>query len=204
MKKTLLLLTLLFSLHLVEGQVFKGGVRLGFTGSQISGDDLSGFNKMGAYAGGFVNFPIAKNDKWFMQLELNFMMKGSSRFLFADKEGNIPQKYVLTMLYTETPLLVKFRPARWFEAELGPAIGFLCHSSEKDANGVMPARQGFRIFELSGVVGISFIIKEHFGLNLRWSSSLIPVRVPDGKHSQYRISKKQYNDALAFSLYYQF
>ena len=34
---------------------FYGGVRVGFTASQISGDDLTGFHKVGAHAGGFVN-----------------------------------------------------------------------------------------------------------------------------------------------------
>jgi len=107
-------------------------------------------------------------------------------------------------LYTETPFLVKYAPAKWFELELGPSINFLFYSAEKDSNGKLPGRQPFRIFELAGVGGISFFIKEHYGVNLRYSNSILPVRVPDGEHSQYRIKRKQFNSSIAFSLYYQF
>ena len=59
---------------------FYGGVRVGFTASQISGDDLAGFHKVGAAAGLFINHTIIPSGKLKMQLELDFMMKGSHSY----------------------------------------------------------------------------------------------------------------------------
>ena len=94
---------------LLSAQNFRGGLRAGITMTQMSGDDLSGFHKLGAYAGGFVNWRFIQNDRWAIQPEINFVMKGSSAYLKADKNGNIGAKYVLTMYYMEVPVLVKCR-----------------------------------------------------------------------------------------------
>lgn len=187
-----------------NAQNFKGGLRVGFTGTQISGDKLSGFNKMGAYAGGFVNWVFPNHDKWALQAEINFIMKGSSKFLVADKDNNIGDKYVLTLYYTETPILAKYRIIKGLEVEFGHSINFLIYGVEKDANGKIPARQPFRLCELSAIGGISYLFKEHYGLNLRYSNSILPVRVNDGNHSNYRLDRKQFNSAIAFSFFYQF
>ncbi len=204
MKRNILILIFCLLSVSVVAQNFKGGLRVGFTGTQISGDDLSGFNKMGAYAGGFVNWRFPNQPKWAVQMEINFIMKGSSKFLIADKDGNIGDKYVLTMCYTETPFLAKFNIIKGLEIELGPSINFLVYAVEKDANGIIPGRQQFRLGELSAIGGITYLFKEHYGINLRYSQSIIPVRVNDGYHGDYRMNKKQFNSAIAFSLFYQF
>ena len=208
MKKTFVLIAIcnlfIISAFGQEKSVFTGGVRAGFTASQISGDELSGWHKMGAYAGGFVKFTVSENRQWKLQGEINFIMKGSNKFITARKDGTIPNKYVLTLMYVEVPFFAKYQPVKWFEIEAAPALNVLFFAQEKDANGVMPGRQAFRPLEFSFIAGFSFIIKEHFGINVRWSTSVLPVRVPDGEHSQIRIRKKQYNDVIATSLYYEF
>ncbi len=204
MKRVIFIILLLFVILAGYGQFFKGGIRIGFTGSQISGDDLAGFHKFGAYTGLYANFLFPQNEKWGMQGELNFIMKGSSKFLRPSKDGDIGQQYILTMLYTETPVLIKYSPVHWLALELGPAFNFLFYSQEKDSNGEMPARQPFRIFELAGIGGISLFFKEHYGVNFRYSNSLMPVRIPAANYSSFRMKKKQFNSSLAFSFYYQF
>lgn len=207
MKKIIITSILLsfFSIFVGYGQFFKGGVRLGFTGSQISGDELSGFHKFGGYSGLYVNFAFPNNTRWKLQAELNFIMKGSSRFLRSNKDGEITgQQYILTMLYTETPVLIKFSPVPYLELELGPAFNFLFYEQENDSNGKMPSRQPFRIFELAGIAGVSVFFKEHYGINFRFSNSILPVRIPGANYSNYKMTKKQFNSTLAFSLYYQF
>lgn len=200
----ILLNLLITNIFCQEKTIFTGGVRGGFTASQISGDELAGWHKFGAYAGGFVNFPISANQKWKLQGEINFIMKGSNRFMHARKDGSIGNKYVLTLMYVEVPFFAKYRPVKWFEVEAAPALNVLFYSSEKDSNGKMPGRQAFRPLEFSFIAGFSFIIKEHFGINVRWCTSVLPVRVPDGEHSQLRITKKQFNDVIATSVYYEF
>ena len=204
MKKIILIILLFTCITGVIAQNFKGGLRVGFTGTQISGDKLSGFNKMGAYAGGFVNWPFPNHEKWALQMEINFIMKGSSTFLVADKDNNVGDKYVLTLCYTETPILVKYKLIKGLEVELGPSINFLFYADEKDKDGIMRGTQPFRLCELSVIGGITYLFKEHYGLNLRYSNSILPVRVNDGNHSDYRLDRKQFNSAIAFSFFYQF
>ena len=173
-------------------QNFKGGLRAGLSMTQISGDDLSGFHKVGAYAGGFVNWRFIQAPKWAIQPEINFVMKGSSTYLKADKNGNIGNKYVLTLYY------------KGFEIELGPTFNVLLHAVEKDANGVIPARMPFRFYEIAGMAGISYLIKDHYGINFRFVQSLVPVRVGDGNHGNYRLNKKQFSTEMTLSFFYQF
>ena len=90
-----------------EGNI-KSGLRLGLVGSQISGDDLAGYHKLGAYAGLYANIPLSPSHKWHFQMELNFIMKGSSSQLVVREDGTLPNYYVLTMLYTETPFLFQY------------------------------------------------------------------------------------------------
>ena len=203
----ILAITILFLLpFLLAAQNFRGGLRAGLTMTQISGDDLSGFHKLGAYAGGFVNWRFIQNDRWAIQPEINFVMKGSSTYLKADKNGNINPygKYVLTLYYVEVSALAKYRVIKGFEVEFGPTFGVLFASTEKDANGKMVGRMPFRWFELCALGGVSYLFKEHYGINLRYVQTLVPVRVCDERHSPYRINKKQFSSEIALSLFYQF
>lgn len=202
--KTLAIFILFLLPFLLSAQNFRGGLRAGMTMTQISGDDLSGFHKLGAYAGGFVNWRFIQNDRWAIQPEINFVMKGSSTYLKPDKNGNVGAKYVLTMYYVEVPVLVKCRIVKGLEAELGPTLGVLIGANEKDANGTMNARMPFRWFEVCAMGGVSYLFKEHYGLNFRYVQTLVPVRVCDIDHGNYRINKKQFSSELALSFFYQF
>jgi hypothetical protein len=60
----------------------------------------------------------------------------------------------------------------------------------------------FKWYEISLDIGIGYIFKQHYGINLRWSTSILPVRKP-GYRRAY-LNKYQFNDLLAFSVFYQF
>ena len=54
---------------------FKGGVRAGFTASQISGDNLTGFHKLGAYAGLYACYPLTEKGNLKLQAEIDFTIE---------------------------------------------------------------------------------------------------------------------------------
>ncbi|MDL2297348.1 PorT family protein [Bacteroidales bacterium OttesenSCG-928-B11] len=203
MKKIIILCAILLACsHLFsQGSGIRGGVRAGATTSQISGDDLSGFHKLGAYAGVFANIPFP-NERWKFQMELNFIMKGSSRFVKASDDPNAVQKYVLNLFYIELPLLIKYNAFRNFDIELGPTINFLMGSREVDLGGQIMGRPPFRFFEFCILGGVSYSFNEHWSINLRYTNSIIPVRIPDWAY--YRSVKKQFNSAFALSGVFQF
>jgi hypothetical protein len=220
MKNTILTIIAIFTILSVNSQALsksggniKAGVRIGFVGSQISGDDLAGYNKLGAYTGLFANLPISKNGKWHFQMELNFIMKGSSSNITAQEDGTLGDFYVLTMLYTETPFLFQYNFGTFkrpngnfldFDLELGPTLNFLFYQKERNQSGDIyrPAEQLFNIWDIGIIVGLKCTISDRSSLSFRWGSSIYPVRIPDFVYN--RIIKSQYNDHVAISYCYHF
>ena len=77
MKKSFFIFILFLSPLLIQGQNFKAGIRFGICGSQVNGDNLSGFNKAGIVAGAFVNRNLSK--PFNMQMEIVYIQKGSRK-----------------------------------------------------------------------------------------------------------------------------
>jgi len=188
---------------------FHGGIKVGFTGSQITEDGFpfQGFNKFGGYAGVFTNFPISKNGKWLIQPELNFIMKGCKHTPKRKDDGNLQgNMYVLELMYGQIPILIKWRFFKGFELEAGPAFGVLFKNIdvEKFDGNSKPEknRPPFSYFEFSGIVGLGYLFYSHIGVNLRFEGSFLPVRKYNARH--YNITGGQYNQTITFSVYYQF
>ena len=188
---------------------FYGGLRVGFTASQISGDDMSGFHQLGASAGLFVNRAIIPSGKLKLQMELDFTMKGSHSYT-PPKQEYETEFYSLRLGYVEMPLLLEWAVGKWtmwgkpfqFELEIGPAFGVVVFQREWEATGVIIGRPSFRRFEFSGMAGLSFKIADHHSVNLRYSNSLAPVRIPTWVYN--RVVLKQFNSVLTLSYCYQF
>lgn len=187
---------------------FYGGVRAGFTASQISGDDLSGFHKVGAAAGLFVNHSIIPSGRLKLQLELDFMMKGSHSH--TPKNVVADNFYSLTLGYLEVPLMLVWTAGKWslwgknfnFDLEIGPSFGVNVFSLEREANGPIVGRPPFRRFEFSGIAGISIMIADHHSISYRYENSIVPVRIPTWVYG--RVVNKQFNSLMTFSYCYQF
>ena len=187
---------------------FYGGVRVGFTATQVSGDDLAGFHKVGAHAGLFVNHAIIPSGRLKLQLELDFTMKGSHTY--TPKNQVADNFYSLTLGYVEVPLMLDWTAGKWllwgksfqFDIELGPAFGVNVFSREREANGLIVGRPPFRRFEFSGIAGLSLMVADHHSVNFRFENSIIPVRLPTWVYD--RVINKQLNTALIISYCYQF
>jgi hypothetical protein len=199
MKRILFFLFIAFSLLSTTAQSFKGGIRAGLTASQLSGDNMSGYNKLGAYAGGYVKFPFT--EIWSLQTELNFIMKGSSNVVNLSPSNLY--LYYIQLLYLQVPLLPKAQLFKNFELELGPAFNILFFGAEYDAYGRIHNRKPFKWWEISGIVGVTYLIKEHYGINIRYEVSLTPIRKAD-ETTWYIHRRGQFSDLFSISFLYQF
>jgi hypothetical protein len=190
---------------------FHAGIRVGFTGSQITKDGLpfQGYNKFGAFVGPFVNLPVSKNGRWLIQPELNFIMKGCKHTPKYDEAGNIigqiRDQYVLQLMYGEIPVLAKWKVVKGFELEFGPAFGVLFKNTEVEkVNGyIKVGAPPFFRFEFAGIIGLSYLFYNHWGVNLRYEFSILPVRKTKAVDWMYLLGG-QHNQTFCFSLYYQF
>lgn len=157
-----------------HAQHFGGGAFVGLSTSQVTGDNLSGFNKVGFWGGGFTDYRFTPKST--MQLELTFIQKGS-RQTPTVKNGNV--FYVMNLNYLEIPVLYKWYGIRNMSVEIGPQFGFLLANTEEDNAGEIPQDPDtpFKVFELSGSAGLSYYFwKGRIEANARYSNSILPIR----------------------------
>ena len=94
---------------LTNAQNFQSGLITGISTSQVSGDDLGGFNKIGLQLGGFVNHPLGKNSK------------GQFELYYIDKGSNDPKSlFQIDLSYVESSysFLYKYQGFSWEEGPL--------------------------------------------------------------------------------------
>jgi len=202
MKRVVLIVFILVCALSTYSQKFHGGLFAGISASQISGDQLSGFNKAGAYAGAFTNYFF--REKSDLQFEMYFIQKGSHKS--QHPKSNDYTAYNLNLMYTEIALLYQWHFIKRFYFEAGPAFAVVLKraATEKDQDGVISNSQRplFNQFDYSLIAGLGINLVKHFKVNIRGEGSFIPVRRPQVK-TAYRLDRLQYNSTITIALIYE-
>ncbi len=183
-------------------QEFNAGMQLGITATQLTGDQLAGYNKAGLFGGFFVNRPLGKLGDG--QLEINFIQKGSRKNAHPDK-GDYTS-YLLRLNYIEIPLMYRFRINDFLKIETGLMYAYLINHKEFDIQGEVvpdPSVPTFKKSDFSILVGINYRINTHLAFSLRYSYSILAIR-PKPSSAVYMYNSGQYNDVICTSLQYQF
>lgn len=183
---------------LTEAQHFKAGLIVGAAATQISGDQLGGFNKPGIMAGGLVSTRIS--DKFDAEMDILYLQKGSKKNANPDKGDYI--FYKLRLNYIEVPLLIQWKYSNRFTFEAGPTFGALLSSQEEDEFGIFQGKP-FKKYEIGICGGMNAEIVKQLSFNVRLESSILPVR-DNVSGVSYRLNTGQFNAALIFSLRYLF
>ena len=192
---TLLLNTCLFA----QDNSFQGGLVGGPLVSQVSGDGLGGFDKLGYQLGAYVHIPFSK--KWAGKIELGYIAKGSQRPGNPDNIGENTWGYRFN--YIEVPLLLE-RQFRKFNIQFGPAIGVLVSSSyvfNKEKFEIVNPEAAST--DISFMGGIAYPLSDKFTASMRYSQSLVPVRdyVDVGVNPVF--DGGMYNSALHLIVHYR-
>lgn len=180
---------------MTEAQNFDAGFIGGFTTSQVSGDNLAGYNKLGARTGVYISFPIHKKMK--SQVEIQYLQKGSKKPFIE----NSPETYVLDLHYIELPISLNYEVKKNLHLESGLGTAFLIHSKEQDEIGDINSVEPNTI-AIDFLLGIQYQLKKHLKFNLRYANSIIPLR----KHSSngnWGVNKGQYSSLISFAFMYQ-
>ncbi len=185
----------------VNGQGFKAGVIAGISATQISGDNLGGYDKAGLIAGGMVSTELTK--KLDLAMEIIFIQKGSKKNAKPDNFDY--STYLLRLNYFEVPLLLKWKYSKRFTFEVGPTFGYLLSVKEENELGEIPydPPRPFDKFELGITGGMKVHFAQKFSFTFRVSSSVLPVR-PHQSGESYQLNYGQYNAVLMFGLQYTF
>mgnify|MGYP004195079309 FL=1 len=176
---------------LTNAQNFQSGLITGISTSQVSGDALGGFNKIGLQLGGFVNHPLGKNSKG--QFGLYYIDKGSD---------DTKSLFQIDLSYVESSysILYNFQGFLW---EGGVLIGALINGKTYDLYGYENVSESqFNKFDISAKLAVG---KELFPkLQMFWEvTNTIPL-FPVQEHPAYMsiLNKGKMNAVLCFSFRY--
>ncbi|MEZ7940463.1 MAG: porin family protein [Flavobacteriales bacterium] len=180
---------------------FSGGLELGVSTTQFSGDALSGFDKFGLSAGPFIRTTFSEKSS--AKLGILYLNKGSKKN--ADPDNGDLITYAIRLNYVEVPITYSYSINN-IRAEGGLAIARLVSSSELGTDGrerdfIFP----FEKMDFSVVLGASYYFSENIFVNGRWSQSIIPVRKsPNVLNSASFYEAGMYNTAFQLMFGYEF
>ena len=196
MKKIFFLIIFIGSInYCCLSQEFNAGISAGISTSQVSGDNLAGFNKAGIILGGFVNRKI--NDLLMVQIEMIYIQKGSS-----NPNQNVNNLADIHLDYIEIPLLAIIKNSEKLSIEVGVHCSALIDGYYQDLYGELENQTSFDSFELGAIIGISYNLSSKISLNTRLSNSIVPI-AEHASGQTYKFNKGKYNTGLNFILKYQ-
>jgi len=195
-KKFAILLCCGFLSISTHAQNFGGGLILGISTTQVSGDNLGGFNKAGLLAGGFIDLQLSNTLK--IQMEMTFIQKGSNNPKM--NENNYSD---ISLSYVEIPLLLKYQQSRTIAIEGGIETAFLISAFDNDIYGQISSNstREFNTTDIGVFIGLDYFINTRLILNSRISNSILPIRA-HASGATFQLNKGQYNSVLSFSLHY--
>jgi hypothetical protein len=205
MKKQVILIISLIVLVLpfvVKAQDFRAGLQFGITPSQVDGDGISVYNKIGLRAGAFVERDI--NDKVFFFTDLSFTMKGSR--VASSKNVNFDQ-VELTTNYIDWGLYAGYRFSEKIDFKAGLIPSVLIYDKETTAGGIeILGENPFRAVNLLISGGVNYSFSKHFSVDATYNYSIISIRPGEYEIFNYdvKISNAQYHHYINLSLMYHF
>ena len=164
---------MIFSAFGANAQKFGGGLILGFNASQIDGDELAGYNKLGLNIGLNTNYTL--NDPWQINIDFLYSQRGSRTNYVQDKYE--PSRKI-TLNYLELPVYVAY--SDWWiddddyykvQAYAGLSIGRL-FSVKNALDDTDFDEENFIENDLSYLIGVQFFFSKHWGINGRYSRSI--------------------------------
>lgn len=197
MKHILFIILLSVLTSVAYPQKFEGGILLGLTASQIDGDSLSGYNKVGLQGGGWVRHMFTYTVGG--QMEIRYTQKGA---LKTRNTGD--NDYLKTALhYIDIPLMVQYIFNENIVLELGIDPEVLIAAKVEDENGPLePIDPKYNRFTLGAFAGVGYRFLEVFSIHLRFNYSILPIQAhPSGQ--TYLLNQGNYSNMLSFALYYQ-
>jgi len=188
MKYRFFILALLLS-QMLFSQGFKGGLTGGLVVSQVDGDQIEGYNKIGLHAGIYSRYLF--NDKWSVVLEIKYIQKGSSH---TDKDN--PYSYFKIKLnYIELPLLLEYRLNKSFIFGAGLSYGNLLGAKVDDASGSIVSQQlSYTATDINIMGQVKYAFNEHYWCDLKMAYSIIPITDQ---------SPRQFNNLISFGIGYE-
>lgn len=174
-------LVFIFSKKETQAQTFQAGIIAGVNLSQLNGDDLIGFNQIGLNVGGRV--VVDFGEKWRWNLDILFSQKGSNKGKDDPSSAAID---LYRLNYAEVPIMISYKD--WLDDSgdtefyklhftTGFSVGRLVDFKVVDFVGQdISDLQDFKKTAIDLIVGATYYINEHIGINVQYSVAILDVR----------------------------
>ena len=160
-------------------QDFAGGVIIGLSASQVSGDNLAGYNKAGLLIGAFANRKITK--LLTVQMEINYIQKGSNNPNINDLQNSNYNTPDISLSYVEVPIIFNFQQNENLQLESGIYIANLIDGFYNDYIGKLDnyGNNPFTKNDFGVLIGLNYLLFNQLSLNTRISQSILPIGSED-------------------------
>jgi hypothetical protein len=155
-----------------QDNFFQAHLRLGGNFSQVDGDAIGGYNKVGLHTGIGVSHKIAGKNHH-IGFEILYSQKGSVRRI--DPKDPSPQIFRLYFDYIEFPILYEVEPEFLDNSRLyiGPSIGANINAKRDEGFGKQDAQ--LNRFEIGLNLGLKYYLSDRLAADVRHSYSLFRV-----------------------------
>lgn len=178
-----------------KAQNFGGGLVAGASTSQVAGDLLGGFNKIGFLFGAYTTLKL--KEKVRIQYGIHYIEKGS-------RNPNIHKNNIaeISLSYVEMPISINLQQYQNLGVEFGLLSAFLIESVMNDYNSEINIDPKFAKNDFGIFAGINYHLTDNVILNSRICNSILPIR-PHISGATKGWNKGQYNSILSFAIHYQ-
>ena len=197
---TIFFISLLFICN-SNAQVIRGAVIAGGSLTQVDGDEVYGWKKIGLNIGAAAIIPFG--DKWSVSLENIYNQKGS--YQKPTLSGPETGEYKLILDYVEIPLMVHFTDKDYITAGIGLSWGRLINIKEYEHGNRIETTTldgPYKREDWNILIDIRIPIYQRLKFNFRYAYSMVKIR------SRYFIktdeTRDQFNTLLTFRLIYIF
>ncbi len=188
----------------VDAQFIKGALIFGTNISQVDGDEVYGFKKIGFNIGASAIVPFS--NKWAISIENIYSQKGAyQKPQYAD---SISGEYRIKLNYVEVPVLVHYTDKNIFTVGAGLSWGRLVKVDEWEHGNKTNTSLSSGTYsqnDINILADLRFRIWKKLKFNIRYAYSIPKIRTRE--HSDLSGDtwiRKQYNNLVSFRLIYVF
>lgn len=200
-----------------KAQFIKGAAIAGFNLSQVDGDEVYGYKRIGANLGLAAIIPFGEN--WDLTVEALYSQKGSyDKYRYGvydlkEIEGELYiykkyGSYDLRLDYVEIPVLIHYTDKNVIGGGVGISYSQLLSSSQKEFGydvGTELYGGDYKKNDLSILADFKLRMYKNFWLNARYSYSLSPIKQREFRDNKWEVYKEdQFNNTVTLRLIWIF
>ena len=152
------------------GQNIKAGLIAGFNFSQVDGDAMAGYHKIGVNTGAMALIKLKNN--FSTHFELLFSQKGAR----SAPDPNFPVYRYFRFDYVDIPVLISYHDKKRMIFSTGLAMGTLIKYKAKENGEVINVNPiPINKRDLNILADLQYMVTDHWGVNLRYAYSIVPI-----------------------------